>query len=80
MTFWGTEFFKSTDDNEVRFGERIETVIRWNVIVLPGETSAGENMATIANTLLVTGILLSVPLLIFLQRSLLSLWIMLITL
>ena len=27
VTFWGTEFFKSVDDNEVRFGEHIESYI-----------------------------------------------------
>ena len=25
VTFWGTEFFKSVDDNEVRYGEHVDT-------------------------------------------------------
>lgn len=80
VTFWGTEFFKSIDENEVRYGERIETVIKWQVIVLPEEAGAGENMASLVNSLVVVATLVSIPVLLMLQRSLLSLWIMLITL
>ena len=27
VTFWGTEFFKSVDDNEVRYGEHVDSYI-----------------------------------------------------
>lgn len=80
VTFWGTEFFKSVDENEVRFGERIETVISWNAIILPDEMTGTLRVAAFVQRLLVTSALLMVPLLVALQRSMLSFWMLAVTL
>ena len=59
MTFWGTEFFKSIDNNEVRYGENVSTYIQWPVDVEEGQ----EPESGFVNTLLVTSLAVCGPLL-----------------
>lgn len=76
MTFWGTEFFKSVDDIEVRYGENINTYMSWDVVVEDGpEPGSSFVKAIIVAMLLVCG-----PLLLALQSNLLPIWIMLVSL
>ena len=76
MTFWGTEFFKSVDENEVLYGERIETVISWTAIILPDEMTVTVGAAAFVKKLLMCSAFLLVPILVALQKSMLSFWIL----
>lgn len=78
VTFWGTEFFKSIDNEEVMYGERIQASLRWNTLVNPDELQSVSTLASWTNTLII-GSFVAVPILIVLQRSLLSIWIMMVS-
>lgn len=78
VTFWGTEFFKSIDNEEVMYGERIQASLRWNTLVNPDELQSVSTLASWTNSLMI-GSFVAVPVLIVLQRSLLSIWIMMVS-
>ena len=59
MTFWGTEFFKSVDENEVRYGENVDAYFQWPVKV---EEGAGSG-SSFAKTVIVVSFAICGPLL-----------------